>query len=107
MDESALKKLKSWPDRSCQGTDLELWFGPSNDLPRELRETKGEAAFRMRTAKAVCAGCPIKVECLESELARGIYDQHGVRGGKTAHERQQLIRERRDQAVAELIGEVA
>ncbi|MBB5808955.1 WhiB family redox-sensing transcriptional regulator [Saccharothrix ecbatanensis] len=107
MDETALKKLKDWPDRMCQGTDLELWFGPSDDVPRELRETKSEEVFRIRTAKAVCAGCPIKVECLESELTQGIYNQHGVRGGKTANERQQLIRDRRDQVVAERIGEVA
>ncbi|MFD7653979.1 WhiB family transcriptional regulator [Actinosynnema sp. NPDC059797] len=108
MNESTLKKLDGWADRSCLDTDLELWFGPSNDLPPHLREPRDQAAFREQTAKAVCSGCPIRVECLESELARSIYDQHGVRGGMTAGERRELIRQRRKPAAAVVhVGEVA
>lgn len=108
MEESALNKLKGWNDRPCLGTDLELWYGPANDLSPNLRETRDQAAFRMRAAQAVCAGCPVQAECLESELVRPLYEQHGVRGGKTARQRQALIRERRRQAAAPLpVREVA
>lgn len=81
--------------RLCIGTDLELWFGPADDVPEESRETPAERSFRERTAKGVCAGCPVLAECLESELAYGIGKQWGVCGGMTAEERKQLLRERR------------
>ncbi|HEU4422094.1 MAG TPA: WhiB family transcriptional regulator [Pilimelia sp.] len=43
-------------------------------------------------AKAVCAGCPVKAECLAEGDAFG--DYHGVRGGKSGDERKQAARAR-------------
>lgn len=105
MSHLNLRHLSGWVDRPCEGTELELWFGPENtDLPQELRETPSQRAFRERTAKGVCSECPFVEPCLEEELAFGIGRQFGVRAGLTAEERQDLLRQRRD-AVAQ--GEVA
>jgi len=43
------------------------------------------------TAKAVCAGCPVREECLEA----GMREPRGVWGGLTARERVRLRHERR------------
>jgi WhiB family redox-sensing transcriptional regulator len=80
--------------RPCVGTDLDLWFGPADDTDSQLRETPRERRFREHTAKAVCAECPVVAACLTDELAFGIGEQWGVRGGRTAEERQDLIRAR-------------
>lgn len=80
--------------RPCAGTDLGLWFGPADDVDPLLAETPNERSFRERTAKGVCSSCPVAAQCLEDELAFGIGKQWGVRGGMTAKERQELIRQR-------------
>jgi WhiB family redox-sensing transcriptional regulator len=79
----------------CIGTDLQLWFGPADGTPHSLRETPAEQAFREHTAKGICASCPLVSACLQEELAHGIGNQWGVRGGMTAKERKELIRARR------------
>ncbi|TWP51252.1 WhiB family transcriptional regulator [Lentzea tibetensis] len=84
-----------WEDRPCEGSDLELWFGPADDLPGQLQETPAERRRREGVAKSVCAGCPVMAQCLAQELQHGLGDQWGVRGGLTAAERQDLIRARR------------
>lgn len=43
-------------------------------------------------AKAVCAGCPVRTECLAYALDRRI--EHGVWGGMTERERRALLRRR-------------
>ncbi|WP_158842908.1 WhiB family transcriptional regulator [Saccharothrix deserti] len=96
-----------WEDRPCLDTGVELWFGPADDVPPPLQETPEDRRYREETAKAVCGACPFVKRCLEDELQHGIGEQWGVRGGMTAAERQQLIRDRRDRAVAEFMGEVA
>ena len=44
-------------------------------------------------AKRVCQQCPVIAECLEYALARN--EEHGVWGGTTRKERQQIRRDRR------------
>lgn len=91
----------------CVGTDFELWYGPADDVDPSLRETPAERDFRDRTAKGVCADCPFIVGCLETELAYGIGRQWGVRGGLTADERQELLRQRRETAERTIAAELA
>ncbi len=43
-------------------------------------------------AKALCAGCPVRLECLAHALDRKI--EHGVWGGMTERERRALLRRR-------------
>lgn len=44
-------------------------------------------------AKAVCAGCGVRVACLEHALT--IREKQGVWGGCTERERRRIIRQRR------------
>ena len=54
------------------GTDPDLFFGPDG-------ETTTERERRERKAKAVCAGCPARPECMAWFRASGA--QHGVWAG--------------------------
>lgn len=66
-------------DALCAQTDPEVFF------PEQGGST--------RAAKAVCAACPVRDECLAYALERR--EQHGVWGGTTELERRRLRRELR------------
>lgn len=51
---------------------------------------------QVEAAKAVCAGCSVRAECLDEALAR---IPEGVAGGLTAIERRQVVRQRGRRAV--------
>ena len=56
-----------------------------------------DTAAAQREAKAVCATCPVRTECLEDELDRMTRDgatTYGVIGGTTASERTRIHRDR-------------
>lgn len=71
---------------ACRGDDAGLFFPPSEVESRE------ERIVRERTAKAICAVCPVRVECLE--YAVRIREPHGIWGGLNELERRMLIRQR-------------
>ncbi|HTQ93536.1 MAG TPA: WhiB family transcriptional regulator [Streptosporangiaceae bacterium] len=74
----------SWQDRAaCRGVDVSLFVGPDGQRrpEREAREAK---------AKAVCASCPVRAQCLDYTLGKSI--KHGIWGGLNEEER---ARERR------------
>jgi len=58
----------------CAQTDPELWFP--------------EKATQSRAARAVCAGCPVRAECLAYALTQDRV--YGVWGGTTERERRKL-----------------
>lgn len=70
-----------WQDRSlCSQVDPELFY-----VENEADEAE---------AKKVCAGCPVRAECLDYALSVG--DLHGVWGGMTDLERRaQLFGEKK------------
>jgi WhiB family redox-sensing transcriptional regulator len=69
----------SWQDRgACKGTDPEAFF-----------PVKGGSTAE---AKAVCAACPVRAECLEYALVRG--ERFGVWGGTSEMERRGMRRAR-------------
>jgi WhiB family redox-sensing transcriptional regulator len=75
----------SWQDyAACQGYDPELWF-PVTEV--------GPGADQTRQAKAVCASCPVRSECLRWAQDAGVTD--GVFGGLTADERVAMRRQLR------------
>jgi WhiB family redox-sensing transcriptional regulator len=84
MNESSVVTVKTtWRDEAaCKGLDTGIFF-PTTDA---------EAG----AAKLVCAGCPVRAECLEWALASRQED--GVWGGLTDNERRRLRRRRRDAA---------
>src|SRR5262245_14044221 len=49
-------------------------------------------------AQRVCAGCSVRVECLEYALLHRI--EHGVWGGASERERRRILRRRREMADA-------
>lgn len=71
---------------ACRGQDTELFFPPSH------LESRQEKRARERRAKAICAICPVRLECLQYALR--INEQHGVWGGLNEQERRALLRER-------------
>jgi WhiB family redox-sensing transcriptional regulator len=70
----------------CRGEDSSLFFAPN------APESRQEKEIREHRAKALCARCPVRIECLE--FAIRIREPHGVWGGLNEIERRLLIRER-------------
>ena len=72
----------SWFEHAaCRDADRRLFFEPEGESVR-LRER------RVRAAKAVCAECPVRHECLLFALATP--ERYGIWGGLTARERSTL-----------------
>ena len=73
---------ESWMDEAlCAQTDPELWF------PKQ-RALGGSP----RAAKEICQQCPVAVQCLSYAMDHVI--THGIWGGLTAKQRQELRRNR-------------
>ena len=73
---------RGWRERAaCRDVDPETFFPTAESGPERDRQ--------VATAKAVCARCPVRAECLGEALARIPY---GVAGGLTEHERRTLRR---------------
>lgn len=64
-------------DAVCAQTDPDAFF-PDSEQP----------SHQVRDAKAVCAGCPVRLECLEA----GMGEPFGIWGGLTSPERRRLRR---------------
>ncbi|TMK32315.1 MAG: WhiB family transcriptional regulator [Actinobacteria bacterium] len=73
-------------DAACRGEDSSLFFAPNYFEKRDQKEG------REAKAKALCARCPVREECLEYALQ--IHESHGIWGGLNEMERRQLLRER-------------
>jgi hypothetical protein len=74
-------------EAACRGSDPELFF-PTAEADQAR---KGQVA----AAKAVCARCPVRQECLTEALARIPY---GIAGGLTEQERRRLRTGRQHQS---------
>ncbi len=66
-----------WRAAACQEADPELFFPVTQ---------YGPGAGETARAKAVCAACPVRRQCLQYALGTG--QMHGVWGGLTESERQ-------------------
>lgn len=73
-------------DAACIGMDQELFFHPWNDTPRNRMH-------RERNAKAICAGCIVKTECLDWSLR--VQEPYGIWGGIGEDERREMLKRRR------------
>jgi WhiB family redox-sensing transcriptional regulator len=82
--------MTDWRHRAaCRDKDPELFF-PISDM--------GPGARQAAEAKAVCARCPVREQCLRYALDNGL--DHGVFGGTTELERRKLTRSRRQRQAA-------
>lgn len=79
---------------ACKGMDLDIFFGS---------ETRSDA-------KRICRGCTVRQscleDCLEMEHTPGHAKRHGVRGGLTERERNQIYG-KLDQEPDEVLGDGA
>jgi WhiB family redox-sensing transcriptional regulator len=79
----------AWQLRAaCRGRSDTVFFHPDDERGPARRE-------RDEKAKAVCARCPVIVECRRHAIAAE--EPYGVWGGQDEHERRLLIAHRRRQ----------
>lgn len=91
--QNTLERPEHWSDHAaCRGTPLTLFYGPASDDDHHPRETREEKAARIRTATALCTGCPVRRECLDDAL--GSTRQFGIWGGRTEEQRDSIRRKR-------------
>jgi len=77
----------NWQSRAlCRGADAELFFAPHH------MEKKEERTARESQAKAICARCPVREQCLEFALT--VREPHGIWGGLNELERRRLLARR-------------
>jgi WhiB family transcriptional regulator, redox-sensing transcriptional regulator len=74
---------------ACRSADPDLFFPISGEGPGERQIAR---------AKLICAGCPVRQECLEFALANA--QTYGIWGGTTVEDRQRDRRRRRRRAAA-------
>lgn len=65
-----------WQAAACRSADPDIFFPVS---------THGPGRHDIARAKEVCAGCPVRRQCLQFALAT--HQVHGVWGGTTEEER--------------------
>ncbi len=69
----------AWQDyANCRGADADLFFP--------------ERGASTRKAKAICAACEVKAECLESAIVNG--EKFGIWGGMSERERRRVRKQR-------------
>ena len=78
----ALSDFWDWQlEGACRGEDPSVFFHPEGE--------RGQAReARQRAAKAICGGCPVRVECAEHALAAR--EPYGVWGGMSEEEREEI-----------------
>jgi WhiB family transcriptional regulator, redox-sensing transcriptional regulator len=74
---------------ACRSADPDLFFPIARSGPSERQIAR---------AKTICAGCPVRQECLEFALSHE--QTYGIWGGTTVEDRQRDRRRRRRAAVA-------
>jgi len=67
---------------ACRGADENLFFHPEGERGAARRR-------RAAAAKAICARCPVILECREQSLA--VREPYGVWGGLSEDERAALL----------------
>ena len=92
---AALATLGSlWEQAACQTADPELFFPVA---------AAGASLTQIARAKAVCAACPVREQCLDYAVETG--QAHGVWGGTTVDERHVIAaRRRRELARSQVAG---
>ncbi len=77
----------SWQSKaSCRGPHAEIFFPPARS------ERKAEKLHREERAKAICATCSVRVDCLDYAIR--IHEPHGIWGGLNEVERKQVANRR-------------
>lgn len=81
---AGLRRDRPWVRGAlCMGADPEVFFPDGTGAPALRDESR---------AKAICAACPVRRDCLDWAL--GVGEADGIWGGTTPHERRLLRRGR-------------
>jgi WhiB family redox-sensing transcriptional regulator len=84
---SAQRIEEAWQIKAaCRGPQSAVFYPPNQF------ERKDEKLEREVRAKAICATCSVKKDCLEYAIT--IREQHGIWGGLNEVERKQVIAQR-------------
>ncbi len=84
MSAQPIHDVTKWQtSAACHGEMGSLFYPPLRT------ERKAVRLAREQRAKAVCAGCTVRQECLETALAQN--ERYGIWGGLTDVERRQLL----------------
>ncbi len=86
----------NWHDRAACRDHPEIDWFPSMDQPGG--QTRAHRA-NVNAAKAICATCPVRTDCLTEGLA--LYYSAGIWGGHTEAERKGMPKPRLRRSVAE------
>ena len=82
---------------ACRGMDVNVFF-PREQVGRKRKGIlPGSEKERAAAAKAVCAGCPVRLECLEYALKWGCV---GVYGGMDLDDRRAYVKKKRRESAA-------
>lgn len=85
VDLELLVEARAQPWRTqaaCNGMEPALWFPERGDII-DTGDNHG------RQGKAICATCPVAVDCLQAALATR--EQHGIHGGASPRKRKQAL----------------
>jgi WhiB family transcriptional regulator, redox-sensing transcriptional regulator len=92
--------IESYPDwqqlAACKGQCAPVFFPPLHFEGKQARLS------RERRAKAICAGCDVRAECLDFAMKTG--EPHGVWGGLNEAERRTQLG---DDLPGFMVGQVA
>lgn len=81
---SAQQSPVAWQAKAaCRGPQSAVFFPPPQF------ERKADRLERERRAKAICAECAVRSECLQYSIE--INEPHGIWGGLNEHERRALV----------------
>jgi len=81
---TTMQAQELWQKRAaCRGPQAVMFFPPSHF------ERKDEKEQRERSAKAICAGCTVRRDCLDYAL--DIREPHGIWGGLSEVERRSIL----------------
>ncbi len=85
-----------WQERgACRSATAATFFPPEEERGPKRSAHESEA-------KAFCARCPVRRECLEHALA--VRETHGIWGGLTRRERQALLAGERTADGSRMVG---
>jgi WhiB family transcriptional regulator, redox-sensing transcriptional regulator len=83
----AIRQGEVWQTKAaCRGPQAAAFFPPSH------AERKDEKIAREARAKAICAECHVRRDCLEYAIR--IREPHGIWGGMNEVERKQVLERR-------------
>ena len=75
----------------CRGRDPEAWYPGVGTSAADVTDTHARA--ERDHARGLCAGCPVRPQCLELAL-RIPAGQHGIWGATTERDRRAILRHR-------------